>query len=420
MKNVISCISLCLLFFSGFTQSSLTITINDCYSLAKQNYPLSGQTNLLEKSRKYSIENASKGYYPQLNFNGQATYQSDVTQVPIKLPTMEITPISKDQYKIYGEVNQVLFDGGFIKAQKKSILANADTETQQLEVELYKLRERIAQLFFGILLIEEQINQTNLAEKDLQAGLLKVNALVDNGAALKSTADNLQVEILKNDQRQIELKASRKAWLEMLGFFINQPLTEITVLQKPSPVLNSSKINRPELLLFESQKKGIETQKKAIVARNLPKASFFIHGGYARPALNMLDNKFDFYYLGGVRLNWSLSGFYTSKKEKINLNIKQQIIDLQKETFSFNTTLVLKQQAEDESKLAKLIETDKEIISLQIKIKNTALAQLENGTLTSSDYIREVNATDRARQNLTLHEIQLLMSQYNQQIVSGN
>ena len=173
-------------------------------------------------------------------------------------------------------------------------------------------------------------------------------------------------------------------------------------------------------MLFESQKRAIETQKKAILARNLPKAGFFIHGGYARPALNMLDNKFDFYYLGGVRLNWSLSGFYTSKKEKINLNIKQQLIDLQKETFSFNTALVLKQQAEDESKLTKLIEADKEIISLQIKIKNTALAQLENGTLTTSDYIREVNATDRARQNMTLHEIQLLMSQYNQQIISGN
>ena len=172
-------------------------TIEDCYRLARQNYPLLKQKELILKSKEYSIQNAGKGYLPQFSINGQATYQSDVTEIPIKIPNTNIPAISKDQYKIYTEANQTIFDGGIIKIQKQSIEANAAVEDQKLEVKLYDLKERINQMFFGILLVNEQDTLTEILKKDIQNGITKINAAIANGTALKSSSDALQAELLK-------------------------------------------------------------------------------------------------------------------------------------------------------------------------------------------------------------------------------
>jgi outer membrane protein TolC len=416
MKRIFFILGLYAVGVHAVAQQSLTI--EDCYTQARENYPLVKQRDLISKSNNYSLANASKGYLPQLNVFGQASYQSDVTQVPISAPGVVV--LDKDQYKIYGEINQTLYDGGVISKQKKTIAANTVVEEQKLEVELYKIKDRINQLFFGVLMVNEQIVQTEILKKDIQAGIAKTNAAIANGTALKSSGDALQAELLKTDQRVIELKALRTAYRDMLGLFINKQLDETTTFVKPQLGTIAETINRPELKLYDVQKHTLDIQNEMITAKNLPKFGLFFQGGYGRPALNMLNNEFDTYYIGGLRMTWSLGGFYSSKNERAILDLNRNSVDLQRETFLFNTNLTLKQQNTEATKLQELIKTDDEIIVLRTRVKNTALAQVENGVITSNDYVREVNAEDQARQNQALHQIQLLMTYYNQQTTAGN
>lgn len=420
MKNVLFTIGICALLYSANAQTAMPLTIEHCYTMARQNYPLAKRHELIKKSAEYSIQNASTAFLPQFNINGQATYQSDVTEVPIKLPNTSIPTISKDQYKIYAEVNQTVFDGGITKIQKRSIQATAAVEQQQLEVELYKLTERINQLFFGILLLNEQLKLNDILKSDIQSGLAKTNAAIANGIALKTNAEILQAELLKNDQRNAELISAKLAYIDMLSQFINQPLPENIVLETPMSISVSNDIKRPELLAFDDQKKLISIKNNMINAKNLPRISLFAQGGYGRPALNMLKNDFSGYYIGGVRFSWSLSGLYTTTKEKALLNIDKRSIEIQKETFLFNTSLQVKQQNAEINKLNGLVTSDNDIIELRNHIKTTSLVQLENGVINSSDYLREVNAENQAKQNQSLHKLQLLMAQYNQKTITGN
>lgn len=401
------------------SQTTSSLALEDCYKLAKQNYPLVKQRELIEKSKDYSVQNAGKGYFPQLNINGQASYQSAVTQIPFQIPGMNIPSLSKDQYKLYGEINQPLYDGGLIKAQKLIQETNAGVELQKLDVELYKLKERINQLFFGILMMDEQLKQVELLKKDLQTAVAKTEASIANGIAFKNNLDILKVEQLKIEQRAIEYKANRSAYLQMLGLFLNQVLDENTQLIKPQNKLVSQNISRPELLLFDQQKKNVDLQNDVLRSRVLPKFNLFLQAGYGRPALNMLSNTFESYYIGGLRLNWSLSGLYTLKNDKAILDLSRKNIDLQKELFIYNTNLSLKQQSAEVQKLSELLRSDDEIITLRSRIKTTSSAQLENGVISSNDYVRELNAEDQAKETKILHEVQLLMAQYNQQTTAG-
>jgi outer membrane protein TolC len=405
-------------------QYSDGLTIDSCYALAKRNYPLVMQYGLIEKSKTYSIDNVSKGYLPQVNIGGQVTYQSDVTKptlnqnLPGSLPLFEI--ISKDQYKIYGEVVQPITDLFTLTNQKDLAKANAGVDVQKLEVELYKLRERIDQIYFGMLLIDQQTEQTEILKRDIQTGIDKTTAAIENGVGLKSNLYLLKAEMLKANQRNIELKAGRKSYADMLALFIGKPVTENTRLEKPSMPVFSPAINRPELEMYEKQKLIFDIQQNIINSRNLPRFSLFFQSGYGRPALNMLSNNFDFFYIGGLRLSWNLTSFYTSNNEKELLGFNQNAIDMQKETFLFNTNLVVKQQMNEITKIEELINSDSEIIGLRESVKITAQSQLTNGVITANDYLSFVNAEDQARQNLLLHQMQLLMVHYNNKTTTGN
>jgi outer membrane protein TolC len=393
---------------------SRPLTIREAYQLARKNYPMIRQQGLIEKTRDYSVSNAAKGYLPQFTVQGQATYQSAVTEfkLPVSIPGVEFPTISKDQYKVYGELNQTIYDGGNVRTQVRSHEANAQVESQKLEVELYKLNERVNQLFFGVLMLDEQLKQNDLLRKDINLGIRKVQALIDNGTAFKSNANTLKAELLKADQRTIDLNASRKAYLEMLGMLTAQPMGDSAVLERPVNLAAGSDINRPELKLYDAQNRNLDVQSQLLDVRNRPKLNFFFQGGYGRPALNILSNGFDPYYITGVRLNWSLSGLYTIKKDRELIRNSRDAIQLQKETFLFNTNLTARQQNAELDRFTKLLTTDDEIIDLRESIKTTAAAQLENGVINTNDFLREVNAEDQARLNKILHGIQLLMAQY--------
>ena len=399
-----------LLFFSLNAQ---TLTLEECYTLAKQNYPLIKRHDLIAKTKQYNLQNAAKGWLPQIQIVGQATYQSDVIQFPIQLPNMIVEPLSKDQYKVFADVQQNIYDGGMITNQKKLATLNSEIEMQKTEVETDQLKLRINQIYFGILQTNEQIQQTELTKADLSNGLKKAEAQLENGVIFRSNVDVLKAQILNIDQKQIELKAFKNSFLQMLSVFINQNIDENTKLHKPEKILIQAENKRSELKLFDLQKQSLEQQKANIISKNLPKLGAFFQGGYGKPGLNMLKNEFNLFYIGGVRLNIPISGFYTKKNDLALIGTQQEEIEVQKENFLFNQQFQTIQNNNELEKIQQLIDKDDELVILRESIKKASLAQLENGVITTNDYLREVNELDRAKNQKIIHEIQFLLTQYN-------
>lgn len=390
-----------------------TLTLDEAYSLAKQNYPLIKRHDLISKTKQYNIENASKSWLPQINIIGQATYQNEVTELPFSLPNMNVEPLSKDQYKVFADVQQTIYDGGMISNQKKLAEINSEIEMQRTEVETDKLEERINQIYFGALQTGEQIEQTELTKTDIQNALRKAEAQLKYGVILRSNVDVLKAQLINLEQKQIELQTVKKSFLDMLSVFIAKNLDENTELIKPERILVETKNNRPELKLFDLQKQALEQQKSIINSKNLPKLGAFFQGGYGKPGFNMLKNEFEVFYIGGVRLNIPITGFYTRKNDLALIGVQQQEVDVQRENFLFNQQFQTVQNNNELDKIQQLIDKDSELIALRERIIKASLAQLENGVITTSDYLRELNELDRAKNTKILHEIQYLLTQYN-------
>ncbi len=420
----IKCFFILLCFLPAFVeaQPAATLSLEQAYRLARQNYPLIKQKELIERSSFLTVENIKTALLPQFNIAAQATYQSDVTSINLKIPNVTIDPLSKDQYKLWAEVNQLLYDGGVTKTQRQLQELNAVIDDQKLEVELYKLYDRINQLYLGILLLDAQLQQTILIKNDISTGLKTVTAQVDNGTAFRSAKLVLEAQLLQNDQRILEIKASRKGLLDVLNLFMNQTLSEDTHLEKPTipDTRIDENIVRPELTLYHYQDSLWKMQNKVISSKNNPKASLFAQGGYGKPGLNQLSNEFNLYALGGIKLNWSLGGLYTSKRERQIIRVNENINDVQKNTFLFNINTQLSQQQSEITKLKKIMRVDDEIIDLRSKVKEASLAQLQNGVINSNDYLRDVNLEDQSRLARINHELQLLQAKINYLNIKGN
>ncbi|HEX6429319.1 MAG TPA: TolC family protein [Niastella sp.] len=415
-------IAVLLLVVSVQAQDNSRLTLEQAYDLARQHYPVIRQKDLVRQTANLTIENLNKGFLPQLNISGQATYQSDVTSVPVSIPGIKIDEPSKDQYKIQAELSQLVYDGGNTAAQKNVQNANALVEDQKAEVELYKVKDRINQLYLGILLVDEQLKQVALVKNDIQLGIKRVEAQVKNGTAFRSSQLTLEAELMKNDQRVIELNANRKGLVDVLSLFINRPLPATVQLEQPAVVMTFVKetVARPELKLYNYQGELFKVQNQLISAKNRPRTSLFVQGGYGRPALNMLKNEFELFYIAGVRLNWGLGNLYTTKKERELLQVNQRMVEVQKDLFMLNTNTQLKQQQAELDKLQQLVQSDQQIISIRTQVKEAANAQLSNGVITANDYLKEVNAEDQARQSLIAHQLQLIQAQINYRTLSGN
>jgi len=411
-----------ILLSSEFINPQAQLALEDCYEKARMNYPLIKQKDYIEKTKDYSVSNVWNGYFPQITILGQATYQSDVTQVPAPLPGIVIQRLSLDQYKVVADVTQTIYDGGIMSSQAGIQESASEIDNQKIEIELLKIKERVNQIYLGVLLIDAQLNQIELVKEDLNASISKLNAAYINGTATKSDVDVLRAELLKTEQRKIELHSSRISYMNMLSLLINENLNESTILSSPSQItfLSAYEITRPELKLYSAQKKLIENQNGITTSKIIPKANLFFQGGYGKPGLNMFVNDFDWYYITGIRLSWSLSNLYSYGNESEINQLNMQGIDAQTETFLLNTKITTNQQLQEIDKLNKMIDVDKNIIELRTSVKIAAQSKLENGVITSNDYIRELNAEDTAKQNLEIHKIQLLLAQYNYKITTGN
>lgn len=419
MKKIIF-ISFAFFLFSIVKAES--ISPDSCRKRALNNYPLIKQYGLIEQAREYNLALASKAWLPQVNLAIRASYQSEVTEIPAALGNaissitgkpFSMPSLSRDQYQAVAEVNQLIWDGGQLSAQKASVRASAEIEKQKTEVELYNLNERINNLYFGILLLREQIIQQQILQKELNANLSKIETLQKNGLVLQADLDAVKVEIISAKQRIYDLHSLQKNYCIILSAFTGLNIQETTVLEKPEtesviPVEN----NRPELKLFAAQQLYLLSQEKSVYASNLPKIGAFVQGGYGRPGLNMFTTTFSPFYIGGIRLSWNLSSFYSAKANLGKINISRSNIDILRETFLFNNQLSINQHQTEIEKLKEHLKTDDEIIALRANIRKTAESKLANGTITVTDLIREINAEHFARQQKALHEIQLCMAVY--------
>jgi outer membrane protein TolC len=407
------------LFSPQALQAQKPLTIQECYTLGESNYPLTRQRGLIARTEEYTIDNLSKGIYPQLAVSGSGTYQSAVTSITV--PGFNIPAVSKDQYKIYGEVDQTLTDFG-INHQKKVISqTNAAIQEENLNTQLYALKDRINQLYFGILLIDGQLEQNDLSKANIQTGIDKVQASINNGTDFKSSLNKLQAQLLTTDQHSIELQASRRAYTDMLGLFIGQALDDSTHLETPeAPGLNDS-INRPELKSYDLQVQSYRDQIKLTRLGLFPTLSAFFQGGYGKPSpVNLLSVDWSPYYIAGVRLNWNIGGLYTYRKDRLTSLNNEEMALTDRSTFLFNTQLTLRQESADVRKYRTLLASDEDIIRLRESVTKSSSAQLANGVLSANDYLLDVNAEAQARQDRVVHKIQMLISQYDHKTTSGN
>lgn len=421
MKQKVLFIGMWLGFVSvGHTQS--TLTLDECYRQAETHSPQAGQTRLIQEATELQLKLLNRNFMPQSRLNGQATWQSDVTSVPIKLPNFEITPPPKDQYKLTLDVTQSIWDGGTIQKQKAVAVANQLADQQKVTVDLYQLREQVSGLYFGALFAERQLKNFDILDKELRAKLAKTKASVQNGIAIRSNILALEARILEVEQLVLETQTRRTASLEALSLLTGANIDVNTSLQLPTVATNSVDINRPELKWFDAQKQTLSVSEKLVKAKNLPKLSAFATGGYGRPGLNFLSTEFKTYFIGGVQLQISLSHLYTNSQaiEVQQLRVNQQRVEKQKENFLLATQVRMASQRQEVSRLQALVESDRKLIDIRATMRKAAESQLENGIITASDYLTELDNEDSARQNLILHEVQLLQAQNNLRLSSGN
>lgn len=429
MKRICVILFLCLPLLPGIAKGQEKITLAQCYEWARANYPQIRQYGLIGQTEQYNLSNAVRGWLPQVTVNAKATYQSDVTKLPFDadklsavMPGLEIPALSKDQYQVVAELNQNIWDGGTIHTSRQLTKAQATADREQLESDLYTLNDRVNQLYFGCLLQEELIRQNVLLQKELQINIDRITAMMANGVANQSDRESMEVELLNARQKEIELKASRVAFGRMLSAMIGKPYDKDRILEVPNVPGNplSGEINRPELKALDAKSYLLELQNKQITSGLMPRIGAFVQGGYGRPGLNMLEDSFDPFYIAGVRLSWNMGKLYTLKNDRRKVATKLQQVEVQRETFLFNTSLELMQQNTEIQKISDLMKADDEIIRLRTSIKNAAEVKLENGVISVTDLIREINAEDMAKQTAAAHRIQHLNAVYNYMYTTNN
>lgn len=414
MKKIF--LTVVVLSFASTFYGQTSLTLEESQQLAVDNYPLIKQYRLIELSERYTLSNIAKNYLPQFGLNAQATYQSDVTKLPIdEIPApggaIKIPIQNKDQYKAVIEASQLIWDGGATASQRKITEANTELEKQNVEVNLYAVKERVNQLYFSILSIDEQIKILDLTGKNLLENRKIAQSMFNNGVAGQSDLDLIDVELLNLEQRRIEQKSLRQASVKMLGLFIHRHLEENTVLQRPQETFTvNGDVLRPELRLFSSRISMLNAQINALNARNMPRLNLFVQGGYGRPGLNMLENEFRPFAMGGVRLTWNFGSLYTKRNEKRLLENSISSIDVQRETFLFGTTVQLTQEQAEIQKTKDLLAKDDDIIRLRNRVKTAGESKYKNGVYQMNELIHDINAAAIAQQSKALHEIQCLMN----------
>lgn len=383
------------------------LSLQQCQDLARQNHPALKQLGLFNQIAELKTEINSADLLPLLNLNGQATYQSDVTKVPISIPGMNIPTADKDQYKIYLDFKQTIWDGGLSKAKELINEAERANNLQSVEVELYSLKNKINELFFAGFLLQENIKIFDKKTETLNERKKIIEAAIKHGVVLQIELDQLLAETIKNDQFISELKSNVDIVFAALSILTGKRLEKST-LELPAAVTEGSiKSNRLELLSFDKQNELITANLSLLKIQNKPKLFGFGQAGYGKPGLNMLSNDFDTYFLAGIGFSWKIYDWKTNQKQREILSFQQDILLTKKQEAERNFNIAVDKQIKQIGYFTEIIKSDLELINIRERITRTAASKLENGTITSADYLQDLNAEISAKILYESRKIQL-------------
>ena len=417
MKRIILSI-----LFAGFSASVFAqMTLETCQELAREHYPEVKQYDLIRLTEQYDLSNAARAWLPQLSLSAQATWQNEVPEFPEALSGMlsragvTIPGLKKDQYKVGIELNQTIWDGGKSNADKRLARTEAAEQRAMTDVDLYNLKKRVNELYFGILLLEEKLSQTYRTIALLESNLDKMRSLVTNGTALASDVDAVEAELLTARQQATQIEASRTSYRKMLELFIGEPLQK-NLLRPEFEEMATTELTRPELALFDARKKTLSAREALIKSSTRPKFGFFAQGYYGYPSMDyfasMMSNEWRWNLLTGIRMSWNFGAYYTKKNSLNKLRTAQQSIDLQRDVFRFETDLQISQETGDIARLRKTIADDARIVSLRQSVREAAESKLRNGIIDTNDLLQKITDEAAARSAQSVHEIELLKALY--------
>lgn len=416
MKKIM--ISLALIMLSSVSRAQ---TLEECQQAAEKNYPLIKQYGLIAKTTQLTVKNIQKGWLPQLTASAQATYQSAVTAWPESMQTMyqqmglNMKGLRKDQYKISVDLQQTIYDGGAISSQRNIAQQEGKVQEAQTETNLYQVRRRVNEMYFSLLLLNEQIQLNEDVKALLQSSEKKLFAMVKGGTAAASDLDNVRAERLSVEQQNENLKQQKLMLQRMLSVFCG---LEVNDTQKPKPIQIASLVNnRPEMHLYNSQLELTEAKEKALDTQLRPKLGLFAQGFYGYPGLNifedMMNRKWSLNGIVGIKLSWNVSALYTRKNDKAKLNAQREMIENAREVFLFNNKLEEIQQSENISRYQTMMKSDDEIIVLRTNVRKVAESKLTHGIIDVISLLREINNENAAKTQQTIHEIDMLKEMYN-------
>lgn len=403
-------------------QSTPQVTLDDCYAAAINNYPNYRQMDMDVQINQLNKQNIQTTYLPSLNLNGQASYQSDVTKVPISVPGMDIPTISKDWYAVNLDIEQMIYDGGLTANRKKVEDADLGINHQKLQVEFFQLKNRVNQLYFNTILLRKSLEILEVLKKNLESTIADAQVAFDNGAILSSDVDALKVEYHLALQQIIEKQEDIKALLGSLQVLTGLNLSNAEQLIIPEPEIVDYHFvnNRPEYMLLGKQQTKIEALTELTQTKRMPLLMAFGQAGLGRPGYDMLNDDFDTYYKIGARLHWNIWDWNKVKREKLVLHVQNEIITTQKQSFDQQLKAELESKISAIRKAEQLITSDQTIVELQGNVVSTANVQLRNGNITTTNYIIELNKQVKAQLNLEVHKLQLIYSKYQYNITLGN
>ncbi|AWM12938.1 TolC family protein [Flavobacterium sp. NRK F10] len=409
-----------LLLVPFFTLAQEKVSLRNCYDEVEKNYPVASQYELLAEKGELETSSINKAKLPKLDVNAQATYQSDVTKMPISLPGVTVDPLNKDQYKATLDAYQLLYNGGFVKANANLKQAQTKVAQQQVAVTLYQLKAKVNQLYFTVLLLQERVLLLQAKKEWLQKRIEEVKVGVKHGALLPSSEQVLQAEVLKINQQIIELNADKQKNIETLKLLTGISISTDSQFEIPTESTQSVEGIRPEITLFNLQSEQLDFTKKVITKSRFPKISAFAQLGYGNPGLNMLKNSFETFYMTGLKLNWNVFDWNKTKTDKKVLDIAKNIVSTEQETFELNQKSQLQETEKEIQKAEALLQSDEEIIDLRTEIAQASEAQMKHGVITTADYLVEVTNLFDAKNTKKIHEVQLALTKANYNVIKGN
>ena len=398
------------------------VTLDECRRLAREHYPEIRQYDLVRRTEEYTLSNARRAWLPQLSFAAQATWQTEVPSFPNTLAGMlaqqgiDMPGMNKDQYKAALELNQTLWDGGKSEADKRIARAEAAEQARSADVDLYALQGRVDNLFFGILLLDERIAQTQLTLDLLRSNLEKVRALQRNGVAMQSDADAVEAELLTVNQQLTQVAASRDSYRRMLEIFTGRPLGGEQLERPDASEPRSMESSRPELALFDATADKLTAQERLVKAATRPHFGLFAQGYYGYPGMDyfqsMMSPDWSWNAMAGVKMSWNFGAYYTRKNSLAKLRTAKEQVEMQREIFLFNTRLQTAEESGDIARLRKALADDDRIVALRRSVREAAESKLRNGVIDTDDLLRKITDEAAAATARSAREIELLKTIY--------